>query len=121
MELVLMVALEVPRVVALEVAMEVAAVVAQVSLEVAARLTVVVIEDKPRRLHNEMLMPVLLLDDHHLDKILRLLLPRLLLLRLLVLLRLLLVSAAGVQTAQPPQQTQHQAAEDKDGAEQSLR
>ena len=118
-----MVALEVPRVVALEVAMEVAVEVAKVALEVAARLTVVVIEDKPRRLHNEMLMPVVLLEDHHLDKILRLLLPRLLLLRLLLLLllRLLLVSAAGVQTAQPPQQTQHQAAEDKDGAEQALR
>ena len=119
--LVLMVALEVPRVVALEVAMEVAVEVAKVALEVAARLTVVVIEDKPRRLHNEMLMPVVLLEDHHLDKILRLLLPRLLLLRLLVLLRLLLVSAAGVQTAQPLQQTQHQAAEDRDDAEQALR
>ena len=115
-----MVALEVPRVVALEVAMEVAVEVAKVALEVAARLTVVVIEDKPRRLHNEMLMPVVLLEDHHLDKILRLLLPRLLLLRLL-LLRLLLVSAAGVQTAQPLQQTQHQAAEDRDDAEQALR
>ena len=56
--MVLMVALEVPRVVALEVAMEVAVEVAKVALEVAARLTVVVIEDKPRRLHNEMLMPV---------------------------------------------------------------
>ena len=80
MVLVLMVALEVPRVVALEVAMEVAVEVAKVALEVAARLTVVVIEDKPRRLHNEMLMPVDLLEDFHFDKILRLLLPPLLLL-----------------------------------------
>ena len=80
--LVLMVALEVPGVVALEVAMEVAVEVAKVALEVVARLTVVVIEDKPRRLHNEMLMPAVLLEDHHLDKIWRLLLPRLLLLLL---------------------------------------
>ena len=80
MEMVLMMALEVPRVVALEVAMEVAAVVAQVTLEVAARLTVVVIENKLRRLHNEMLMPVDLLEDFHFDNILRMLLPPLLLL-----------------------------------------
>ena len=70
MVLVLMVALEVPRVVALEVAMEVAVEVAEVALEVAPQLTVVFLEDKPRRLHNEMLMPVDVLEDYHFDQIL---------------------------------------------------
>ena len=62
-----MVAVQVPRVVALEVAIEVAAVVAQVSLEMSARLTVVVSEDNMRRRHNEMLSPVDLLEDHEHD------------------------------------------------------
>ena len=121
MEMVLMVALQVPRVVALEVAIEVAAVVAQVSLEMSARLTVVVSEDNLRRRHNEMLSPVDLLEDHDFHKILRLLLLRLLLLLLLLLLRMSLVPVAGVPTAHPSPQTHFQIAEDQEGTADALR
>ncbi len=78
-------------------------------------------EDNLRRRHNELLIPVDLLEDHHFDKCLRLLLLQLLLLLLLLLLRLPLVPSAGGQTAQPPLQTHFQTVEDQEGAEDALR